>query len=527
MCSISGFIALDGSNAEGRVRSRRLGEIVTAAEKRGRDSAGVVGITPEAKIRSEFRVGAPSTLVAETDSLSFLDESGSGRRATTDVPVNVAINNNRAEPTTEYVEAKDGTEDVQPFADADGRYWVSHNGTIANDEELAEAYGVEDQLTTDIDTAVLPALLAAKYPDEGFSLEELRTTLQDEVVGSYAVAVIDQERPDRLFLATNYKPLHLTYDTEEGAVYFSTFPDYLGEEQSPDQLFETESRTEQLDTYRAAELTTAGTIETLPIDPTRTPVDSPGTDPAATDSDAERALVIASGGLDSTTVAKQMMDGGYDVTLLHFTYRHRAESSELAAVKRIADRLSVPYDVVDTDVFAEVIGGSKLTDTGPEAEETAEGEAGAEFAIEWVPARNLIMLAIATGYAEAHGFDVLALGNNLEEAGAYPDNEMEFINRYADVLPYATAAEKDVRVEMPVGHLMKHEIVGLGLGNDAPLDLTWSCYDDGELHCGDCGPCFMRKTAFEIHGADEVIEYESDPETDVDPAAVAVEPNDD
>jgi 7-cyano-7-deazaguanine synthase len=138
----------------------------------------------------------------------------------------------------------------------------------------------------------------------------------------------------------------------------------------------------------------------------------------------------------------------------------------------------------------------------------AGGEEGAEFAHEWVPARNIVMLSIATAYAEAKGFDYIVLGNNLEEAGAYPDNEPEFINRFNDLLPFAVGDGKRVRVVMPVGNLMKHEIVDLGHRLGAPLDLTWSCYRAGDKHCGTCGPCFMRRTAFEINNLEEVIEYE-------------------
>jgi 7-cyano-7-deazaguanine synthase len=118
------------------------------------------------------------------------------------------------------------------------------------------------------------------------------------------------------------------------------------------------------------------------------------------------------------------------------------------------------------------------------------------------------MLSVATAFAEAKGFDVIVLGNNMEEAGAYPDNEPEFIRRFNEVLPFAVGANKQVRVIMPVGDLMKHEIVKMGFENGAPMELTWSCYKNGNKHCGKCGPCFMRRTAFEINNINEVIEYE-------------------
>jgi len=118
-----------------------------------------------------------------------------------------------------------------------------------------------------------------------------------------------------------------------------------------------------------------------------------------------------------------------------------------------------------------------------------------------------VMLALATAFAEARGINTIALGNNLEEAGAYPDNEPEFINRFNGMLPFAVGDGKRVRVIMPVGNLMKHEIVALGHTNGAPLHLTWSCYRAGSIHCGTCGPCYMRRTAFEINKLPEVIQY--------------------
>jgi 7-cyano-7-deazaguanine synthase len=117
------------------------------------------------------------------------------------------------------------------------------------------------------------------------------------------------------------------------------------------------------------------------------------------------------------------------------------------------------------------------------------------------------MLAMATAFAEARGIGTIVLGNNLEEAGAYPDNEPEFINRVNDMLPFAVGDGKRVRVIMPVGNFMKHEIVAIGHALDAPLHLTWSCYRAGEVHCGTCGPCYMRRTAFEINHLPEVIQY--------------------
>lgn len=465
MCSISGYIRFD--EAPSRAPVNRLRQIIKRAADRGRDSAGVAGVLPDGDVNTSKAVGHPDQLAAKP--LHGFDEA------------QIVINNNRAEPTTEYVAEKDEVRDVQPFTDNTERYFVSHNGMIANDEELKEKYGFSPE--TSVDTGVVPYLLAEKWDG---TLEDLRELLMEEIVGAFSFAIIDAEQPSNLFLACNYKPLSVQYDEDLDAVFFSTLDEYM-ERSSPNAIFDTRLKGYQLEPYTVAKVSEEG-VETMNL---------------GEGSDTE-ALVVASGGLDSTTVAKVMQDRGYAVTLLHFMYSHRAESSEEESIEEVADRLGVELLKVEMDVFKEVIGNSPLTNTGADI---ADGEEGAEFAHEWVPSRNFIMLAVASGIAEGNGFDVLASGVNLEESGAYPDNEMEFVERVGDVLPYATAEDSHVDIEMPVGNLMKHEIVSLGLEHDAPLDITWSCYDDGDLHCGECGPCFMRKTAFEINGVEEVIDY--------------------
>ena len=194
------------------------------------------------------------------------------------------------------------------------------------------------------------------------------------------------------------------------------------------------------------------------------------------------------------------------MTLLHFQYGSRAEGPEVKAVQAVAAHLGVPLKLLPLPVYSKEDSPLLRADSA-----IAGGEAGAEYAHEWVPARNLLLLSVAIAYAEAHaspdGVAVVALGNNMEEAGAYPDNEPEFIARVQDLMPFAVGDGKDVRIRMPVGNLMKHEIVRLGLQIKAPLHLTWSCYRAGELHCGKCGPCFMRRKAFEINGAIDSVDY--------------------
>jgi len=470
MCSISGCIMFSSKRTEEQLEGieNRIREILIRAEERGRDSYGIVAVSRSGQVKVLKSVGKPSA--------SLL-----GKPRIVDQDTVVVVANNRAEPTTEYVRAK--TEhDIQPFVSHG--FVVSHNGTIANDKELERELGL--LRNTPIDSAIIPPLLA-KLWDGG--LPSLAQILRDIIVGSYALAVVDLRTPERLFLAANYKPLYLQYDPSLDAMFFSSFDYYMAPQNMPVWAL---YPTRQLTPYSAVVVDTHKTFNEVSL---------------WKKSVGKRALVVCSSGLDSTTAATYMVRKGYDVTLLHFRYRHRAELREYEHVKKIASFLNLPLIVVDTDLFRQHISNSPLIDRGIEVSTKNNGESGAEFASEWVPARNLIFLSIATGIAEAQGYDYVVLGNNLEEAGAFSDNEMMFVRKFTELLPYATNLQKRVEVLMPVGHLMKHEIVRLGLEIGAPLELTWSCYMDGEKHCGKCGPCYMRRKAFEIIGAPDPVEY--------------------
>jgi 7-cyano-7-deazaguanine synthase len=356
----------------------------------------------------------------------------------------------RAEPTTEWVRNK-RIEDVQPF---ETRNWVVvHNGTIANDKELRKEFNLASP--TRIDSWVIAGIL-----DE---IDDFNLAVR-KLVGSYAICAIRKDRPDLIFFAMNYRPLYLHNERTLSSVALSENDRML-----PPYSIGTLSRQLGLK-YRSL----------YPF------------------VKKEKALVVCSGGLDSTVAAAALLHAGMDIELLHFNYGCRATMQEATAIRNIATKLNVPYQIVTTPIFTDIIKGSPLTNTERNVP-FAEGEAGAEYAHEWVPARNLIMLSIATGIAESKGFNVLALGANMEEAGAYPDNEPAFYDRFEQLLPFAVGDGIRLRIVTPVGNLMKHEIVKLGIEINAPLEFTWSCYNNSTQHCGYCGPCFMRRTAFEMN----------------------------
>lgn len=363
------------------------------------------------------------------------------------------LGNWRATPTPEV--------EVAPLQPYDG---VVHNGTIANDKELGARDG-------EVDSMVLPRILDRR------NIHAFLSSLR-RIRGSYALAAYTGKT---VLAATNYKPLY--YARLGDTTYFSSMERHLALPVTPPGF-----RPARMEPYSVMDLMT---FEALPL-PRR---------------DRKKALVICSAGLDSTTAAYKLANDGYEVALLHFRYGCKAETREVALVSEIGQHLNAHVYLLDID-YAPFKGGSPLL-TG---KEIAAGVEGAEYAHEWVPARNLLMIAHAVAFAEANGFSYVALGNNLEEAGAYPDNEEEFTSLLDMALDYAVSDGAKVRLIAPLGGLMKHEIVALGVSLGVPYELTWSCYRGGNVHCGRCGPCLMRKTAFDRHGfADPAFAHEGAP----------------
>lgn len=369
------------------------------------------------------------------------------------------ICNHRAVPTTEVQNPSNN----QPFG---LDYKVVHNGVISNDKELGCKPG-------EIDSSVLPEVLNFT------NLESFAESL-NKIKGSYAIAVL---KPDgNFYLACNYKPIFYAYDKNNKQFYFSSYEQHL-----PKEL-----NIKRLQPYSVMDSKTRKTI-TLP----RTIYN--------------HCVVIASGGLDSTAVAAWACKTYTKVTLLHFNYGCIAESQELEKIKEITTYFQQLYpnkeiqlDVVDLP-FKFLTG--KLFEN---PDDITNGIEGREYATEWVPARNLMMMGIAVSYAEAKKASYIALGTNLEEGGAYPDNENQFIMDFDKCLYGAVQNGNYVEVMTPVGNLMKHEIVKFGMQYNAPFHLTWSCYRNGDKACGHCGPCFLRKTAFERNGYKDPIEYKED-----------------
>jgi len=222
------------------------------------------------------------------------------------------------------------------------------------------------------------------------------------------------------------------------------------------------------------------------------------------------AVCVCSGGIDSTVAAAIASREGYDLHLFHASYGQRAEKREKEAVEKIAAYLGAKELKFVELPYLKELGGSALTDITrevPVAEEVNLDEEK-ETPSTWVPCRNLVLLATASAYAEVISAEAIFVGFNAEEARAYPDNEKEFVERYNAVLEKAVASYcQPPTVKAPLVDLFKPDIIKKGIGVEAPLHLTYSCYLGGEEHCGICESCLHRRRGFKEAGVDDPAEY--------------------
>ncbi|MEA1965870.1 MAG: 7-cyano-7-deazaguanine synthase QueC [Euryarchaeota archaeon] len=209
-----------------------------------------------------------------------------------------------------------------------------------------------------------------------------------------------------------------------------------------------------------------------------------------------KSVILLSAGLDSTVAFKHAYDRCSELLALTFDYGQRAAANEIEHATMICRKFGVPHEVIELPWIRNF--GGALTDASalPElAEHELDSGASVDSARRvWVSARNLLFLSIAAGYAEDRGYDSLTVGFDAEEAATFPDNTREFVERFNRALEYGTLTHPTI--DAPLIDLDKAGIVRLGVAIDAPLGLSWSCYESGDLPCGVCESCLRRARAF-------------------------------
>ncbi len=220
----------------------------------------------------------------------------------------------------------------------------------------------------------------------------------------------------------------------------------------------------------------------------------------------KKAVVLVSGGLDSTTALAIARSEGYDCYTMSFDYgqRHR---SELLAAERTAKAMgSIQHKVIQLDLRS--IGGSALTD---DAIAVPKQETGG-IPVTYVPARNTVFLSIALGWAEVLGANDIFIGVNAVDFSGYPDCRPDYIAAYEVMANLATKVGAEggkLRIRTPLIDLTKAQIIQQGIALGVDYGLTVSCYqanDKGEA-CGKCDSCRLRKAGFVQAGIPDPTHY--------------------
>ncbi|MEN8729488.1 MAG: 7-cyano-7-deazaguanine synthase QueC [Desulfuromonadales bacterium] len=224
----------------------------------------------------------------------------------------------------------------------------------------------------------------------------------------------------------------------------------------------------------------------------------------------KKAVVLYSGGLDSTTCMAIAKADGFAPYALSFAYGQR-HSVELEKAREYAPRIgAVAHQVVEIDLRQ--FGGSALTaDLDVPKNRLAEGV----IPITYVPARNTIFLSFALGWAEVLGAHDIYIGVNALDYSGYPDCRPEFISAFENLANLATRAgvegNNPYTIHTPLIQLSKAEIIRTGLDLDVDYKLTHSCYDPNAagVACGRCDSCLLRLKGFSEAGRDDPVEYET------------------
>lgn len=214
------------------------------------------------------------------------------------------------------------------------------------------------------------------------------------------------------------------------------------------------------------------------------------------------SIVLASGGLDSAvTTAIAAKEGR--VALLHANYGQLTEARELKAFNAIADFYDIKERLTIDIEHLRRIGGSALTDPSIAV---PRGDVDSKAVpVTYVPFRNAHFLASAVSWAEVLKADSIYIGAVEADSSGYPDCTREFFLAFQTAINTGTKPETKITIKTPLIDMTKAEIVRLGVELNAPLELTWSCYKDSEVPCGNCDSCLLRLRGFNTAGVRDPI----------------------
>jgi len=216
----------------------------------------------------------------------------------------------------------------------------------------------------------------------------------------------------------------------------------------------------------------------------------------------KKAVIILSGGMDSTTLLYDVMSKNYDVLALSFDYGQR-HKIELEMAKKTCEKLKVEHKILNLDILNE-IAPSSLTRKDWEVPEGHYESENMKDTV--VPNRNMVMLSLAISYAIGKNCQKVFYGAHSGDHTIYPDCRKEFIDKIKELS--LLCDWKKIEIEAPYWDIDKGDIVIKGKKLNVDYSLTYTCYNGNKLSCGKCGSCTERMEAFEKAKIKDVIKYE-------------------
>lgn len=220
------------------------------------------------------------------------------------------------------------------------------------------------------------------------------------------------------------------------------------------------------------------------------------------------AVVAVSGGMDSCVTAA-FANKDFNLCFAHFNYGQKTEKRELKAFNDIADFYNVDNRLIVNIKYLAEIGGSSLTDKNIQISK-ADLESK-EIPSSYVPFRNANILSVCVSWAEVLKAEAIFIGAVYEDASGYPDCRPQFYSAFQNMINEGTKPESNIKIVTPIINLSKAEIVKKGIELNAPLHLTWSCYQNEDEACGKCDSCAFRLRGFQHAGIDDSIKYKIRP----------------
>ncbi|MGH9970726.1 MAG: 7-cyano-7-deazaguanine synthase QueC [Pyrinomonadaceae bacterium] len=232
---------------------------------------------------------------------------------------------------------------------------------------------------------------------------------------------------------------------------------------------------------------------------------APDLSEAEVTSDPGLAICLVSGGMDSCVTAAIAREENVELAFLHVSYGQRTEQRERRAFEELARYYHIQRCLAVSLDHLSRIGGSSLTDHSiPVMHAKLDTDV---IPMSYVPFRNAHLLSIATSWAEVIQAGRIYIGAVAEDSSGYPDCRPEYYDAFQRVITLGTRPETSIEIKTPLIAMKKREIILRGLALGAPLNLTWSCYQESDQACGECDSCALRLRAFREAGVPDPIDY--------------------